>query len=133
MSDTPEVPLPRAFVELRRRQPADVARLFLDQAKTAIDECDPEDRHELLQELFEYAVSNGGRHDAEYHLGYTVCLDQTVAGEDAWRTVAALMSIRHVLSVEPIAVEPGDAPASLIRRQERHRLHGILTEALQNG
>lgn len=119
-----------AKVQLIKRHPAATARIMFETVKQAIDECDSDERHELLQELFAYAVSNGARHDDEYHLGYAVCLDRTIRDEEAQRTLEALMCVRHVISVEPVEA---DLQTSFLRQQERHRLHELLMGALTSG
>lgn len=120
-----------AEVRLIKRAPVATARVMFETLKQALDDdgCDPDERYELLHDLFSYAVSNGGRHEDEYHLGYTVCLDRTIRDEEAQRTLKALMCLRHVISVEPVAAE---LETSFVRQQERHRLHEVLMRTLND-
>lgn len=118
-----------AKTRLIKRAPTATARIMFETIKQALDEtsCDQDERWELLHDMFEYAVSNGGRHAEEYHLGYAVCLDRTIRDEEAQRTLEALTCIRHVISVEPVAA---DLETSFVRQQERHRMHQLLMGAL---
>lgn len=117
-----------AEVRLIKRAPA-AARMMFETMKQALDECGDDDRYELLHDLFEFAISNGGRHAEEYHLGYTVCLDRTIRDEEAQRTLEALTCIRHVISVEPVGA---DLKTTFVRQQERHRLHKLLMGVLHD-
>lgn len=128
MSDTPNVPA--ALVELRRRHPADTARLFLDQAKAAMEECDQDERYELAQEIYDWALTAGGSTGADFHVAYLVCLDNRIRDEEAQRTLGLLMAVRHVISVEPV---DADDEYRVAHMQERHRLHQLLMGALNDG
>lgn len=127
MSDTPQVPA--ALVELRRRHPADTARLFLDQAKAAMEECDPGDRYELVQEIYDWVLTAGGSTGGDFHVAYLVCLDNRIRDEEAQRTLGLLMAVRHVISVEPVEADDEYRVAAM---QERHRLHKLLMGTLND-
>lgn len=119
-----------AEVRLIKRTPAAAARVMFETVKAAVDECDPDERYELVHEIREWALTAGIPDGDDFHVAYLVCLDGRIRDEEAQRTLEALMCIRHVISVEPVGA---DLNTAFVRQQERHRLHGLLMEALASG
>lgn len=118
-----------AEVRLVRRAPEATARTMFDLMQEALGECDPDERYELVREVYDWALTAGGSTGDDFHVAYLVCLDNRIRDEEAQRTLGLLMAVRHVISVEPI---DADDEYRVARMQERHRLHKLLMGALND-
>jgi hypothetical protein len=117
----------RAKARLIKRAPEATARLMFETVKQAAAECGPDERYELVREIYDWALTAGGEIGDDFHVAYLVCLDGRIRDEEAQRTLGLLMAVRHVISVEPVGA---DDEYRIARVQERYRLHKLLMGAL---
>jgi hypothetical protein len=118
-----------AKTRLIKRAPEATARIMFETVKAAIAECGPDERYELVREIYDWVLTAGGEAGDDFHVAYLVCLDHRIRDEEAQRTLGLLMAIRHVISVEPV---DADDEYRVARVQERHRLHKLLMGALHD-
>jgi hypothetical protein len=118
-----------AEIRLIKRAPRAAARVMFETVKQAIDECDPDERYEIVREIYDWTLTAGGEIADDFHVAYLVCLDGRIRGEEAQRTLGLLMAVRHVISVEPV---DADDEYRVARVQERYRLHKLLMGALDD-
>lgn len=117
-----------AAARLIKRAPAAAARLMFETVKQAIDECSPDDRFEVCQEIYEWALSEVPAHTGEPHTAYLVTLDRPVKGETGFGVLNLLRMVRGVIGVDPV---PDDHVMFVARKQAEHQFAEALWAAMR--
>lgn len=126
MSDNPT---PETIaVRLAKRAPEATARLMFEMVKQSVDECAPDDRFELCQEIFEWALSEVPAHTDEPHTAYLVTLDRPVKDEAGFSVLSLLRMVRGVIAVDPV---PADTTTHIARKQAEHQFAEALWAAMR--